>query len=117
MTEEEKANLGGMKKLGIDLGSGITAGAAAAILSHVSPRSRLAVPSCPSQQDRITRLTCTSSTTFRKPADSMLSAVNKGAGPKGPMYKRLIQVGGELGFSGLWAGLGPRIGECEVLRP
>ncbi|KAG7561950.1 hypothetical protein FFLO_02590 [Filobasidium floriforme] len=77
MDEHEKANLGGMKKLGIDLGSGITAGAAAAILSH--------------------------------PADSMLSAVNKGAGPKGPMYKRLIQVGGELGFSGLWAGLGPRI--------
>lgn len=36
MTEEEKANLSGMKKLGIDLGSGITAGAAAAVLSHVS---------------------------------------------------------------------------------
>jgi solute carrier family 25 phosphate transporter 3 len=35
MSEEEKLNLGGMKKLGIDLGSGITAGAAAAILSHV----------------------------------------------------------------------------------
>jgi hypothetical protein len=43
----------------------------------------------------------------------MLSAVNKGAGPKGPMYKRLIQVGGELGFSGLWAGLGPRIGKMR----
>jgi hypothetical protein len=36
MSPEEKANLGGVKKLGIDLGSGITAGAAAAILSHVS---------------------------------------------------------------------------------
>jgi solute carrier family 25 phosphate transporter 3 len=45
----------------------------------------------------------------------MLSAINKGAGPKGgakvPMYKRLVQVGGELGVSGLWAGLGPRIGK------
>jgi hypothetical protein len=39
MDEHEKANLGGMKKLGIDLGSGITAGAAAAILSHVSRKS------------------------------------------------------------------------------
>jgi hypothetical protein len=49
----------------------------------------------------------------------MLSAVNKGAGPKGPMYKRLIQVGGELGFSGLWAGLGPRIGKMHYcsLKP
>ena len=36
MSEEDKANLGGLKKLGIDLGSGITAGAAAAVLSHVS---------------------------------------------------------------------------------
>jgi hypothetical protein len=41
MDEHEKANLGGMKKLGIDLGSGITAGAAAAILSHVSRKRDL----------------------------------------------------------------------------
>jgi solute carrier family 25 (mitochondrial phosphate transporter), member 3 len=35
MTDEQKANLRGMKKFGIDLGSGIIAGFAAAVLSHV----------------------------------------------------------------------------------
>jgi hypothetical protein len=46
MDEQEKANLGGMKKLGIDLGSGITAGAAAAILSHVSRKRDVSSTVC-----------------------------------------------------------------------
>lgn len=56
---------------------GITAGVAAAILSH--------------------------------PADTLLSQINKGHGPKGPMVGRLITLGKEAGFKGLFAGLGPRI--------
>jgi hypothetical protein len=32
------------------------------------------------------------------------------------MYKRLITLGGEIGFKGLWAGLGPRIGQSLFSR-
>ncbi|KAL7412454.1 mitochondrial carrier domain-containing protein [Mrakia frigida] len=77
MSPEEKATISATKKWSITLGSGITAGVAAAILSH--------------------------------PADTLLSQINKGHGPKGPMVGRLITLGKEAGFKGLFAGLGPRI--------
>lgn len=64
-------------KLAITLGSGITAGFAAAILSH--------------------------------PADTLLSQINKGHGPSGPMIKRLYILGKQAGIPGLFAGLGPRM--------
>lgn len=41
MSPETKENLGSTSKFGITLGSGVVAGFAAAILSHVSPPSRL----------------------------------------------------------------------------
>lgn len=77
MSEETKRNLTSTQNFGITLGSGLIAGAAAAVLSH--------------------------------PADTLLSQINKGHGPGGPMYKRLIGLSSEIGFAGLWAGLGPRI--------
>jgi len=77
MSEETKRNLSGTSKFGIQLGSGIIAGFAAAILSH--------------------------------PADTLLSQINKGHGPKGSMVSRLITLGKEAGFKGLFAGLGPRM--------
>ncbi|EIW69694.1 solute carrier family 25 (mitochondrial phosphate transporter), member 3 [Tremella mesenterica] len=43
------------------------------------------------------------------PADTLLSQINKGHGPSGPMVKRLITLGKEAGFRGLFAGLGPRM--------
>jgi len=82
MTPEEKANISAAKKWSITLGSGITAGVVAAILSH--------------------------------PADTLLSQINKGHGPKGPMVGRLITLGKEAGFKGLFAGLGPRIIMSEL---
>lgn len=77
MTEEQKRNLGGVKKFTISLGSGVIAGFAAAILSH--------------------------------PADTLLSQINKGHGPKGSMIYRLTALAKEAGFRGLFAGLGPRM--------
>lgn len=77
MTEDEKKNLSATKTLGLNLGSGIVAGFAAAILSH--------------------------------PADTLLSQINKGHGPKGSMVTRLVILGKEAGFRGLFAGLGPRM--------
>ncbi|KAJ7675740.1 mitochondrial carrier domain-containing protein [Mycena polygramma] len=77
MSEETKRNLSKTANLGIALGSGITAGFAAAILSH--------------------------------PADTLLSQINKGHGPKGSMVYRLTTLAREAGFRGLFAGLGPRM--------
>lgn len=45
-----------------------------------------------------------------QPADTLLSQINKGHGPKGPMVSRLITLGKEAGVRGLFAGLGPRMG-------
>lgn len=43
------------------------------------------------------------------PADTLLSQINKGHGPKGSMIYRLGALGKEAGFRGLFAGLGPRM--------
>ncbi|KAK7056882.1 mitochondrial phosphate carrier protein [Paramarasmius palmivorus] len=43
------------------------------------------------------------------PADTLLSQINKGHGPKGSMVQRLVALGREAGFKGLFAGLGPRM--------
>ncbi|KAF8713203.1 Mitochondrial carrier, partial [Rhizoctonia solani] len=43
------------------------------------------------------------------PADTLLSQINKGHGPKGSMASRLIALGKQAGFRGLFAGLGPRM--------
>ncbi|KAG8693458.1 hypothetical protein FRC09_010491 [Ceratobasidium sp. 395] len=43
------------------------------------------------------------------PADTLLSQINKGHGPKGSMASRLITLGKQAGFRGLFAGLGPRM--------
>jgi len=77
MSDETRGNLSGPSKFGIALGSGVTAGFAAAILSH--------------------------------PADTLLSQINKGHGPKGSMIYRLTTLAREAGFRGLFAGLGPRM--------
>lgn len=93
MTAEQQANLSGISKFGISLGSGLTAGAAAAVLSQVCP------------------LSCPPFVFLRyfQPADTLLSQVNKGHGPTGPMMSRLIILAREAGFKGLFAGLGPRM--------
>jgi len=61
----------------INLSCGVTAGFAAAILSH--------------------------------PADTLLSAINRGHGPTGSMPHRLAILAREAGLVGLFAGLGPRM--------
>ncbi|KZW01616.1 putative phosphate transport protein MIR1 [Exidia glandulosa HHB12029] len=43
------------------------------------------------------------------PADTLLSQINKGHGPDGPMLSRLAALARQAGFSGLFAGLGPRM--------
>ncbi|OCF54126.1 solute carrier family 25 (mitochondrial phosphate transporter), member 3 [Kwoniella mangroviensis CBS 10435] len=43
------------------------------------------------------------------PADTLLSQINKGHGPKGSMVYRLVVLGKEAGITGLFAGLGPRM--------
>ncbi|ORY23066.1 mitochondrial carrier domain-containing protein [Naematelia encephala] len=43
------------------------------------------------------------------PADTLLSQINKGHGPKGSMVYRLVTLGREAGVAGLFAGLGPRM--------
>ncbi|OCF35447.1 solute carrier family 25 (mitochondrial phosphate transporter), member 3 [Kwoniella heveanensis CBS 569] len=43
------------------------------------------------------------------PADTLLSQINKGHGPKGSMVYRLVALGKEAGVKGLFAGLGPRM--------
>ncbi|KAK0221917.1 mitochondrial carrier [Armillaria fumosa] len=87
MSEETKRSLSDTYKFGISLGSGITAGFAAAILSHASyPLS-----------------------TTNMPADTLLSQINKGHGPTGSMTHRLAVLAREAGLKGLFAGLGPRM--------
>ncbi|KIO18240.1 hypothetical protein M407DRAFT_84169 [Tulasnella calospora MUT 4182] len=44
-----------------------------------------------------------------QPADTLLSQINKGHGPEGSMAYRLITLGRQAGFKGLFSGLGPRI--------
>jgi solute carrier family 25 (mitochondrial phosphate transporter), member 3 len=44
-----------------------------------------------------------------QPADTLLSQINKGHGPKGSMASRLVVLAKEAGFKGLFAGLGPRM--------
>jgi solute carrier family 25 (mitochondrial phosphate transporter), member 3 len=44
-----------------------------------------------------------------QPADTLLSQINKGHGPKGSMASRLVALAREAGFKGLFAGLGPRM--------
>jgi solute carrier family 25 phosphate transporter 3 len=44
-----------------------------------------------------------------QPADTLLSQINKGHGPKGSMPHRLAVLAREAGFRGLFAGLGPRM--------
>ncbi|KAI0297722.1 mitochondrial carrier [Russula brevipes] len=44
-----------------------------------------------------------------QPADTLLSQVNKGHGPKGPILYRLGALAKQTGFRGLFAGLGPRM--------
>ncbi|KAJ8520716.1 hypothetical protein ONZ45_g2503 [Pleurotus djamor] len=44
-----------------------------------------------------------------QPADTLLSQINKGHGPKGSMAYRLITLAREAGLRGLFAGLGPRM--------
>ncbi|PFH54107.1 hypothetical protein AMATHDRAFT_136403 [Amanita thiersii Skay4041] len=43
------------------------------------------------------------------PADTLLSQINKGHGPKGSMSYRLLMLTRQAGFKGLFAGLGPRM--------
>ncbi|ORX39854.1 mitochondrial carrier domain-containing protein [Kockovaella imperatae] len=74
---ETRKNLSATATMGITLTSGITAGVAAAILSH--------------------------------PADTLLSQINRGHGPKGSMLYRLGALAKEVGFRGIWSGLGPRM--------
>lgn len=79
MGPERKAKLTQIQSLGVELTSGLVAGAAAAILSH--------------------------------PADTLLSAINKGAGDsKQSATARMFQLGKEFGPRKLLtSGLGPRI--------
>lgn len=44
-----------------------------------------------------------------QPADTLLSQINKGHGPKGTMLYRLGVLSRQIGFKGLFAGLGPRM--------
>lgn len=44
-----------------------------------------------------------------QPADTLLSQINKGHGPKGSMPYRLRVLAQEAGVRGLFAGLGPRM--------
>lgn len=48
-----------------------------------------------------------------QPADTLLSQINKGHGPKGSMIYRLGALGKEAGFRGLFAGLGPRMSKSS----
>lgn len=43
------------------------------------------------------------------PADTLLSQINKGHGPEGSQLSRLVALAKQIGFRGLWAGLGPRM--------
>lgn len=79
MGPERKAKLTQLESTGVELTSGVTAGVAAAVLSH--------------------------------PADTLLSAINKGAGdPKQGATSRMFQLAKEFGPKKLLlTGLGPRV--------
>jgi solute carrier family 25 phosphate transporter 3 len=79
MGSERKANLTRLESTGVELTSGLAAGAAAAVLSH--------------------------------PADTLLSAINKGAGdPSQGATSRMFQLAREFGPKRLLlSGLGPRL--------
>jgi solute carrier family 25 (mitochondrial phosphate transporter), member 3 len=79
MGPERKAKLTKIESTGVELTSGLAAGAAAAVLSH--------------------------------PADTLLSAINKGAGdPKQGATSRMFQLAKEFGpLKLLTSGLGPRL--------
>lgn len=79
MGPERKAKLTQLESTGVELTSGLAAGAAAAVLSH--------------------------------PADTLLSAINKGAGdPKQGATSRMFQLAREFGPKRLlMTGLGPRL--------
>lgn len=79
MGPERKAKLTPLQSTGVELGSGVIAGVAAAVLSH--------------------------------PADTLLSAINKGAGdPKQSTSSRMFSLAREFGPRRLLlTGLGPRI--------
>jgi solute carrier family 25 (mitochondrial phosphate transporter), member 3 len=44
-----------------------------------------------------------------QPADTLLSQINKGHGPQGPILYRLGALAKQTGFRGLFVGLGPRL--------
>ncbi|KAF9452963.1 mitochondrial carrier [Macrolepiota fuliginosa MF-IS2] len=77
ISEEQRKSLTASSRFGIDLGSGIIAGFAAAVLSQ--------------------------------PADTLLSKINRGHGPRRSMSRHLIEILNEAGVKGLFAGLGPRM--------
>jgi solute carrier family 25 phosphate transporter 3 len=79
MGPERKAKMTQLESTGVELTSGLAAGAAAAVLSH--------------------------------PADTLLSAINKGAGdPKQGATSRMFQLAREFGPKRLlMTGLGPRL--------
>ncbi|GAA5946364.1 hypothetical protein JCM3765_000215 [Sporobolomyces pararoseus] len=43
------------------------------------------------------------------PADTLLSKINKGEGGKGSPLSKMVTISKQIGFTGIWAGLGPRI--------
>lgn len=43
------------------------------------------------------------------PADTLLSQINKGHGGPGSATSKLVRLAREIGFKGIWSGLGPRI--------
>ncbi|GAA5836604.1 hypothetical protein JCM3766R1_006967 [Sporobolomyces carnicolor] len=43
------------------------------------------------------------------PGDTLLSKINKGEGGKGSTVSKMVNVSKQVGFTGIWAGLGPRI--------
>ena len=74
MSKEQRENLSAPGKLGVTLTSGVVAGFAAAIFSHVRQNPNSLILS------------------YAQPADSLLSQINKGHGPKGSMLYRLYPL-------------------------
>lgn len=103
MTEDELASMGEAKKLTVSLGCGVVAGFSAAILSHVCLFPLLLL------FRMWTRDADAREGDLPQPGDTLLSQINKGHGPGGPMISRLATLAKEAGFRGLFAGLGPRM--------
>lgn len=52
----------------------------------------------------------TAAAIISQPADTLLSKINKSKGAEGQsITSRLVQMAGQLGFKGLFLGIGPRI--------